>query len=189
MCLSSAISVNLAITGRDWQLLSLFLVMCEVQSYWSGIVNELWVIFGVPIELDPMCLLLGLPDGHIMNTKHKSLVNLLTIWSIAARNNILLFWMKDAAPTKKWWHNLTMECIPNDHILRHSSVDAFYKVLDPYWVRIGPTLSLRFLNWSSLSLYLFYCTSFPVTVLFVYMFIYMMLPFSVVGGSQGWGLI
>ena len=31
------------------------------------------------MELDPMCLLLALPDGHIVNVKHKSLFHLLTV--------------------------------------------------------------------------------------------------------------
>ena len=44
------------------------------------------------MELDPMCLLLALPDGHIVNVKHKSLVHLLTF---AARKNILVLWIRD----------------------------------------------------------------------------------------------
>lgn len=48
----------------------------KLQIYWSGTVNELCVIFGVPIELEPLCLLFGLPDGHIISVKHKSLLNL-----------------------------------------------------------------------------------------------------------------
>ena len=70
----------------------------KLRNYWSDIVTELSIIFGVPIELNPMCLLLGLPDSHIINVKHKRLFNLLTF---AARKNILLFWIKDAAPSKK----------------------------------------------------------------------------------------
>ena len=107
--------------------------------------KELCVIFGVPIELNPMCLLLGLPDGHITNTKHKRLFNLLTF---AAKKNVLMFWIKDVAPTKKSWHNLVMECIPTEYIscMLHSSVDAFQKVWLPYLDYIGPTLSSSILR-------------------------------------------
>uniref|UniRef100_A0A667Y2K1 Ig-like domain-containing protein n=1 Tax=Myripristis murdjan TaxID=586833 RepID=A0A667Y2K1_9TELE len=41
-----------------------------------GIVDELCAIFAVPIELvsySPMCLLLGLPDAHMVNTKQMRL--------------------------------------------------------------------------------------------------------------------
>lgn len=111
----------------------------KLQSYWSGIVNEQCAIFGVPLELDLMCILLGLPDGHI-NIKHKRLFKLLTF---AAWKNILLFGIKEAVPTKRLWHNLIMECIRNEYIscMLQSSVDAFYKVWDPYFAYIGPTLS------------------------------------------------
>lgn len=63
--------------------------------------------------MDPICLILGLPDAHITNTKHRRLFNILTF---AARKNILLFWIKVAAPTKKSWHNLIMDCIPNEYM-------------------------------------------------------------------------
>lgn len=38
-----------------------FRLYIKLQSSSSDIVDELSVIFGVQIELDPMCLLLGLP--------------------------------------------------------------------------------------------------------------------------------
>lgn len=116
----------------------------KLQRYWLDITNELSVIFGKVILLDPMCLLLGLPDAHITNSKHKRLFKLLTF---AARKNILLFWSKDATPTKKSWHNLIMDCIPNEYItcMLHSTVDTFHKVWEPYLKYIGPTLSLPIL--------------------------------------------
>ena len=77
----------------------------KLQNYWYDIVSELSVIFGVSIDLNPVCLLLGFPDAHIVNDKHKRLFNLLTF---AARKNILLYWIKDAAPSKKSWHNIIM---------------------------------------------------------------------------------
>ena len=67
----------------------------------TGLVLWLTVIFGVPIRMDPMCLILGLPDGRITDSKHRRLFNILTF---AARKNILLFWNKNVAPTKKSWH-------------------------------------------------------------------------------------
>ena len=51
----------------------------------TGIVNELSAIFSVSILMDPMCLILGLPDAHITNTKHGRLFNILTF---AAKKNI-----------------------------------------------------------------------------------------------------
>lgn len=50
----------------------------KLQSYWSGIVDELYVASDVPVELDPLCLLHGLTDAHSTNIKHKRLLNLLT---------------------------------------------------------------------------------------------------------------
>ena len=78
-----------------------------------------------------MCLLLGLPDGHIIDAKHKRLFNLLTF---AARKNILLFWIKEATPSKKSWHNIIMDCIPCEYItcMLHSRLDTFYEVWNPY---------------------------------------------------------
>ena len=47
----------------------------KLHLYWSDIVNELSAIFGVSILMDLMCLILGLPDAHITNTKHRRLFN------------------------------------------------------------------------------------------------------------------
>ncbi len=47
----------------------------KLQRYWFDIVNELSAIFNISIRMDPMCLILGLPDGHIANSKHKRLFN------------------------------------------------------------------------------------------------------------------
>ena len=117
----------------------------KLQRYWSGIVNELSAIFGVSIRMDPMCLILGLPDGQITDSNHRRLLNILTF---AARKNILLFWIKDAVPTKKSWHNIIMDCIPSEYItcILHSKIDVFYKVWDPYLQHIGPTLSSSLLH-------------------------------------------
>ncbi|XP_060774964.1 protein Wnt-6 isoform X3 [Neoarius graeffei] len=86
---------------------------------------------GTQGRMDPLCMILGLPDGRI--SKHRRLFNILTF---AARKNILLFWIKNVAPTtkKKSWHNIVMDCIPSEYItcMLHSKIDAFYKVWDPY---------------------------------------------------------
>lgn len=117
----------------------------KLQRYWSDIVNELSVIFGVTIQMDPLCLILGLPDAHVTDRKHRRLFNILTF---AARKNILLFWIKDAAPTRKSWHNIILDCIPNEYItcMLYSKVDTFHKVWDPYLKHIGPTLSSSLLQ-------------------------------------------
>ena len=139
MCLCFAGSLTL-------KLGTIFTASGHVWSYKAtDIVKELSVIFGVPIHFNPMCLLLGFPDVHIVNAKHKRLFNLLTF---AARKNILLFWIKDAAPTKESWHNNIMECIPSEHnsCLLHSTVDSCYKVWDSYLKYIGSTLSSSLLQ-------------------------------------------
>ena len=116
----------------------------KLQSYWSSIVIELTIIFGVPIRMDPMCLILGLPDDRITDSKHI----FFNILSFAARKKILLFWNKNVAPTKKSWHNIVMDCIPSEYItcMLQSKIDAFYKVWDPYLQHIGPTLSSSLLR-------------------------------------------
>ena len=134
---------HIVLKARQRLVITFTLVLCR--NYWSYIVTELSFIFGVPIELNPICLLLGLPDSHIINVKHKRLFNLLTF---AARKNILLFWIKDASPSKKSWHNIIMDCIPCEYITRmlHSKLDAFYDTWNPYLAYIGPTLSATVLK-------------------------------------------
>lgn len=46
-----------------------------------------------------------------------SCVKLQRYWLIfAARKNILLFWIKDDAPTIHLWRNIIMDCIPREYI-------------------------------------------------------------------------
>ena len=82
---------------------------------------------------------------HLRKVEHKRLFNLL---SFAARKNILLFWINDAAPCKKSWHNIIMDFIPCEYItcMLHSKLDTFYKIWDPYLTHIGPTLSAAVLG-------------------------------------------
>ena len=100
-------------------------------------------------ELDPMYLILGLPDRRIINKFHKRLFNLLTY---AARKKILLCWINEKPPTKKEWHKIIMQCMPMEFLtcLLRSTTDTFYKIWDPYLRFIGPelalTLTLGFLN-------------------------------------------
>lgn len=107
--------------------------------------NELSAIFGVPIRMDLMCLVLVLLDGQITDRNHRRLFNVLTF---AARKNILLFWIKNAAPTKISWHNIIIDCIPSEYItcMLHSKIDVFFKVWDPYLQHIGPKLSSSLLR-------------------------------------------
>lgn len=53
----------------------------KLQRYWSDIVNELSAIFDLLIQMDPMCLILGLPDGQITDSKYRRLFNILTFFS------------------------------------------------------------------------------------------------------------
>ena len=117
----------------------------KLQRYWSRVVDELSIIFGVQIDLNPLYLILGFPDVHIDSVKNRRLFNMLTF---AARKNILLFWIKDHAPSLQSWHKLVMDCIPNEYIscMLRSSVDSFYKVWDPYLEHIGHTLSSSLLQ-------------------------------------------
>lgn len=116
----------------------------QIKNYWSSVVKELYYIFNITIPLDPRFLLLGLVDSRIPS-RHKRLFNLLTF---TARKNILHFWIKDSAPTKRSWHNLTMECIPSEYItcMLDSSTDAFFLNWDPYLKFIGPVLASRVLK-------------------------------------------
>ena len=138
----------------------------KVQSYWSSIVIKLTVIFGVPIRMDPTCLILGLPDCRITDSKHRRLFNILTF---AARKNILLFWNKNVAPTKKSWHNIVMDCIPREYItcMLHSKIDAFCKVWDPYLQHIGQMCPLSFIFIFLIIFYLLYphCVVFSFSVM------------------------
>ena len=96
--------------------------------------------------MDPMCLILDLPDGQITDSKHRRLFNILIS---AARKNTLLFWIKNAAlKEKKLWHNIVMDCIPSEYTtcMFHFKIDAFYKVWDPYLQHIGPMLSSSLLR-------------------------------------------
>ena len=110
----------------------------KLQRYWSGIVDELSAIFGVSIQMDPMCLILGLSDGQITDSNHRRLFNRLT-------------------EEKEHSALLGQECSPNKKIMAqhyygyitcmlHSKRDVFYKVWDPYLQHIGPTLSSSLLR-------------------------------------------
>ena len=62
----------------------------KLRKYWSDILSEFEKIFGMELEMDPMCLLLGLPSRSIPCKSGKRLYNILTF---AARKNILLQWI------------------------------------------------------------------------------------------------
>lgn len=117
----------------------------KLQNYWCDVITDLSIIFGVSVDLNPLCLLLGLPDGRIGKVEHRRLFNVL---AFAARKNILLFWIKDAAPCKKSWHNIIMDCIPCEYItcMLQSKLDTFYKTWEPYLAFIGPALSAAVLR-------------------------------------------
>ena len=121
----------------------------KIERYWLSVVRQLNEIFNMEFELDPLYLILGLPDRRIINKSHKRLFNLLTY---AARKNILLSWINEKPPTKKEWHKIIMQCMPLEFLtcLLRSTTDTFYKIWDPYLRFIGPqlahTLTLGFLD-------------------------------------------
>ncbi len=121
-------------------LIHCFWSCLKIQSCWSSVVDELSFIFNVPIELAPVCLLLGFPNCHITRFSHKRLLNWLTF---AARKNILFYWIKEASPSKNSWHNIITDCIPNEYItsMLHSRMDSFHKMWGLYLDFIGPRLS------------------------------------------------
>ena len=121
----------------------------KIERYWYDVVQELNEIFNIELELDPLCLILGLPDNKIVNKFHKRLFNLLTY---AARKNILLSWINEKPPKKRGWDKIIMQCMPLEYLtcLLRSTTDTFYKIWDPYLRFIGPqlaeTLTIGFLN-------------------------------------------
>lgn len=126
----------------------------EIEGYWFGIVQQLRVIFDVDFVMDPICLILDLPNKKLINKFLKWLFNLLTY---ATRKNILFSWINDKPPTKKSWQKIIMQCMPMEFptCMLHSTTDVFYNIWDPYLRYIGPnlanTLTLGFLKKSDSS--------------------------------------
>ena len=60
-------------------------------------VQELNRIFGIEFSINPVQLLLGLPDSRLTKSSHKRLFNLLTF---TARKNLLLAWISEKPPTR-----------------------------------------------------------------------------------------
>ena len=88
------------------------------------------------LEMDPMCLLLGLPSKPTKSGKR--LYNILTF---AARKNILLQWINDKRPSVNGWWKVLLELIPLEYLTNiiHHKVDQFYKIWQPYMNYLGPT--------------------------------------------------
>lgn len=112
----------------------------KIVRYWSGVVQQLSVIFEVEFGPDPICLILGLPDRRLINKYHKRLVILLMY---GTRKNILFSWIDEKPPSKKGWHKIIMQCMPMEYLtcVLHSTTDAFHKIWDPYLKYIGPNLA------------------------------------------------
>lgn len=70
----------------------------RLQRYWALVAGEMEKIFNVHLDLDPVSLLLGIPNGLIDTSAGRKLYNVLTF---AARKNILLNWINDKAPSLK----------------------------------------------------------------------------------------
>ena len=121
----------------------------KIERYWLGVVQQLNRIFDMEFELDPLYLILGLPDPQIVNKSHKRLFNLLTY---TARKNILLSWINEKPPTEADWHKIIMQCMPLEFLTfsLRSTTDNYHKIWRPYLRFIGPqladTLTVGFLN-------------------------------------------
>lgn len=114
-----------------------FLWSCvKLQRYWSSVGAELTVIFGMPVQMYLMFLLLGLLDSERTDGRHRRLFNRL---SFSARKNILIFWMKDDAPTLKLWHNTTMDCNPRKYMIH-----VYYILYQLYTTCLKCSVSIPF---------------------------------------------
>uniref|UniRef100_A0A3Q3G8L9 Reverse transcriptase domain-containing protein n=1 Tax=Kryptolebias marmoratus TaxID=37003 RepID=A0A3Q3G8L9_KRYMA len=103
----------------------------KIQLYWVSILAEIRRIIKTNIDLDPVSLLLGLPNKHIQNQNMSKLYNVLTF---CARKNILLQWISNKSPTIFGWKKHVLEYIPLDFLtcLIHSKTDTFVRIWKPF---------------------------------------------------------
>lgn len=99
----------------------------QLQIYWAKIVSEKCILFDKELAMDPVFLILGLPDQSLILSNEKRLYNLLTF---AARKNILLRCISDKTQTISGWHKILMELIPLEYLtcLVNGRPDQFYNV-------------------------------------------------------------
>ena len=103
-------------------------------------VQELNRIFGIEFSINPVQLLLGLPDSRLTKSSHKRLFNLLTF---TARKNLLLSWISEKPPTKANWHTLVMQFMPLEYLTcsLRCTTETFYKRWDLYLKLVGPQMA------------------------------------------------
>ena len=77
------------------------------------------------LEMDPMCLRLGLPSRSIPTKSGKRLYNILTF---AAIKNILLQWINNKSPSVNGWFKVLLELIPCLEYLTIITQRARYRV-------------------------------------------------------------
>ena len=99
----------------------------KLQRYWSGV----WSVSQYGWTLCALYLVSRMVRSLTVNTGDFSMYWLLLLERIL--DFTFDFWIKNAAPTKKSWHNIVMACIPSEYIpcILHSKTDAFYKVWVP----------------------------------------------------------
>lgn len=112
----------------------------NIQGYWESVLLEIIKILKTHIDLDPLSLLLGLPNKHISNRHNRKLYNILTF---CARKNILLHWTSNNPPTVSGWRKLILEHIPLDFLtwLAHSKIDIFNRIWKPFLDYIDENVS------------------------------------------------
>jgi len=108
--------------------------------YWSNVLSEMEKIFGLKLEMDPMSLILGLPNRRLTSKHNKKLYCIVTY---AARKNILLQWINERIPTVKGWQGVVFDLVPLEYLtcILHLKTDQFYKVWEPYLNYVKPGVS------------------------------------------------
>ena len=72
----------------------------KLQMYWSIVLSEMEKIFGLKLEMDPLSLILGLPNRSLTSKHNKRLYCILTY---AASKNILLQWINETVGLGLGW--------------------------------------------------------------------------------------
>lgn len=108
--------------------------------YWSNVLSEMEKIFGLKLEMDPVSLILGLPNQRLTSKHNKRLYCILTY---AARMNILLQWINERVPTVQGRQGVVFDLVSLEYLtcILHLKTDQFYKVWEPYLNHVEPGVS------------------------------------------------
>ncbi len=89
------------------------------------------IILSLHLDLNPLSLLLGLPDSKVTSLANRRLFDVMTF---SAWKNIILQWISDKAPSVQGWQKVLMELLPLQYLtcIIHSKTDLFYKVREPF---------------------------------------------------------